>query len=150
MACPWFPVLTKISSCSHTISKVFAYAVPILPRVYKMGPAWFRRFAVNLFPSPVVHELRDMIDLMHSTSVEIYNAKKKALEEGGDAMKQQVAQGKDVISVLSGWHLVSLCLNRLMTNFIVRENMKEMGEDRPSESNVIAQMSYVRAAFMVF
>jgi hypothetical protein len=42
-----------------------------------------------------------MVDLMHSTSVEIYNAKKKALEEGGDAIKQQVAQGKDVISDLS-------------------------------------------------
>jgi hypothetical protein len=42
-----------------------------------------------------------MIDLMHSTSVEIYKAKKQALEQGGDAIQQQVAQGKDVISVLS-------------------------------------------------
>jgi hypothetical protein len=83
------------------VSKVLPYAIFVLPKVYKLGPAWFRRLAVNLFPSPDVHELRDIIDLMQSTSVEIYNSKKKALEEGDDAIKQHIAQGKDVISVLS-------------------------------------------------
>jgi hypothetical protein len=56
---------------------------------------------VNVLPSPTLHELRDMADLMHATSVEIYKSKKQALEEGGNAMEQQIGQGKDVISVLS-------------------------------------------------
>jgi hypothetical protein len=42
-----------------------------------------------------------MVDLMHVTSVEIYTAKKKALEEGEEALTQQVGQGRDIISILS-------------------------------------------------
>lgn len=56
---------------------------------------------VNMFNVGNLHTLRDMIDLMHNTSIGILNEKKAALEKGGeDAMLDLTAGGKDIISVL--------------------------------------------------
>lgn len=56
---------------------------------------------VNIFNIGNLHTLRDMIDLMHNTSVGILKEKKAALEKGGeDAMLELTAGGKDIISVL--------------------------------------------------
>jgi ATP-dependent Zn protease len=52
-------------------------------------------------PWKAVHTVRDMVDLMHDTSVQILEEKKRALAEGGEeAMKELTAQGKDIMSVL--------------------------------------------------
>ena len=37
---------------------------------------------------------------MYNTSVEILEAKKKALAGGDDALERQIAQGKDIMSIL--------------------------------------------------
>ena len=41
------------------------------------------------------------MDVLHNTTVEIFEAKKKALEEGDEAVTQQIGQGKDFMSILS-------------------------------------------------
>ena len=41
------------------------------------------------------------MDVLHKTTVEIFEAKKKALEEGDEAVAQQIGQGKDFMSILS-------------------------------------------------
>ena len=56
---------------------------------------------MNLIPSPTLHELRDKVDLIWRTSNEIFHQKMDALRAGDDAVKQQVGQGKDIISLLS-------------------------------------------------
>jgi len=40
------------------------------------------------------------VDTMHNTSLEIFESKKKALAEGDDVIKDEIARGKDLISVL--------------------------------------------------
>ncbi len=47
-----------------------------------------------------MQELREIVDIMHATSVEIFETKKQALEEGNEAVERQVAKGKDVMSIL--------------------------------------------------
>ena len=37
---------------------------------------------------------------MYNTSVEIVESKKKALAGGDDALERQIAQGKDIMSIL--------------------------------------------------
>ena len=44
--------------------------------------------------------MRDIVDVLHDTSVEIFETKKKALEEGDEA---QIGQGKDILSILSAY-----------------------------------------------
>lgn len=56
---------------------------------------------MDLLPWKSLHEIRDIVDVLHKTTVEIFEAKKKALEEGDEAVAQQIGQGKDFMSILS-------------------------------------------------
>lgn len=67
----------------------------------KIGTPRFRRMIVDLIPYKDLHKVRDIIDVLHKTSVEIYESKKKALEEGDESLAAQVGRGKDIMSVLS-------------------------------------------------
>jgi len=67
---------------------------------------------------------------MYNTSMEILESKRKALEEGDKATEEQVARGKDVMSIL------------------LRENMRAEKEDRLGEDELIAQMSTLTFAAM--
>jgi len=67
----------------------------------RFGTPKFRRFIVDLIPWKTLHQVRDIVDIMHHTSVEIINSKKRALEQGDEAVARQIGQGKDIISILS-------------------------------------------------
>ena len=73
----------------------------LVPIVARIGTPRFRRFCVDMFPSKTLHKLRDIVDILHQTSIEIFESKKKAIGEGEDALAAQVGHGKDIISVLS-------------------------------------------------
>jgi len=78
---------------------------------------------MNITPWKALHDARDMINYMHDLSVAIYEEKKRALEEGDEAMARQIGQGKDFMSIM------------------MRENMKADDEDKLDEEEIIAQMS---------
>lgn len=56
---------------------------------------------MDLMPWKNIRKLRDIIDIMDKTSAEIFEGKKRALEEGDEAVSKQVGQGKDMMSILS-------------------------------------------------
>ena len=72
----------------------------------KMGTPKFRRFIIGILPWKIVHEVQDIVDVLHNTSVEIFEAKKKTLGEGDEAVTRQIDQGKDITSILSAYHLL--------------------------------------------
>jgi hypothetical protein len=76
----------------------------ILPWASRIGPPKFRRFVVNIFPWKDLHKGRDILDTLYDTALDIYHAKKKALEEGDEAVSTQIAHGKDIISILSAFN----------------------------------------------
>jgi hypothetical protein len=41
------------------------------------------------------------VDVLHNTTVKVFEAEKKALEEGNEAVTQQIRQGKDFMRILS-------------------------------------------------
>ena len=56
---------------------------------------------MDLIPSEVVRQFRDVIDTFHDTSVEILEAKKRALRDDDPVLDTQIGlEGKDVISIL--------------------------------------------------
>ena len=73
----------------------------ILPTVAKWGTASLRRRLVDFLPWKALHELRDISDVLHNTSTEIYEAKKQAFKDGDEAVSKQIGRGKDIISILS-------------------------------------------------
>ena len=73
------------------------YMAPLI----KIGTPKFRRFILGLIPWKTLHEIRDITDVIHNTSIEIINSKKRALENGDEAVAKQMGQGKDILSILS-------------------------------------------------
>ncbi|TFY56716.1 hypothetical protein EVJ58_g7467 [Rhodofomes roseus] len=87
-------------------------------------PTWIRRSFVSLFPPGTrVHTLANIINNLDKNSKGIYSDKKRALEQGDAEIMKQVAQGKDIMSIL------------------LRANASADPEDRLSDEDVIAQMS---------
>ena len=72
-----------------------------LPYFMKLGPAWFRRQIVDILPSKSVQRLKDIIDTMERTSVDIVEKKRAAFLEGEEAVVKQLGMGKDIMSILS-------------------------------------------------
>jgi hypothetical protein len=73
----------------------------LLTTLVKLGPPKLRRFLVGILPFENVRRLRDSIDVIHNTSVEILEAKKRALREGDEGLAKQIGRGKDILSILS-------------------------------------------------
>lgn len=72
----------------------------------KIGTPKFRRFVLDLLPWKNLHEMRDIVDLLANTSVEIFEEKMKALEKGDTTVTQQIDEGNDIMGILSAYHLL--------------------------------------------
>ncbi|PIL23231.1 cytochrome P450 [Ganoderma sinense ZZ0214-1] len=95
----------------------------LLPYVVDLGTPGLRRWVLDRFPYKPAQELKSIVDIMHDRSIEIYRAKKAALEAGDDTVAQQVGEGKDIMSIL------------------LRANMAASEGDRLPEGELIGQMS---------
>jgi hypothetical protein len=78
----------------------FQYKI-IMPTIARLGTLQFRRFLVENSPLKSVKDLKVVIDTFYNTSVEIYEAKKHAFQQGNEELATQIGQGKDIISILS-------------------------------------------------
>lgn len=87
---------------------------------YKIGTPRIQRLLVGLFPMKKLHQMRDVVDVMHQTARSIFDSRKKALEDGSAA-----GDHHDVLSIL------------------MSENAKASLEDKLPDGEVIAQISQV-------
>lgn len=71
-----------------------------LPWVSELGTPSLRRWAAEHFPSGLVRLMVKLLDSVHTEAVNIFEDRKKALQEGDDSMSKQVGNGKDIMSVL--------------------------------------------------
>ncbi|KAF9011994.1 cytochrome P450 [Cyathus striatus] len=110
--------------------KMLFFRVYALPKLLNLGTPGFRRWLVDIAPSKTLHKIRDIVNLMHATSLEILQSKRKALEEGDEAVLRQVARGKDIMSIL------------------MKANTEASEEDRLSEDEILGQMSALIFAAM--
>lgn len=117
------PYSDSVKKLVPTIIRVAFYRAYLLVPALKIGTPKFRRFVVDLLPWKNLHDVRDIVDVMYNTSVEIFESKKKALADGDEALARQIGRGKDIMSIL------------------MRANMHATDEDRLDESELIGQMS---------
>ncbi|KAI0717432.1 cytochrome P450 [Cerioporus squamosus] len=121
---------------SNAVKDLFPQlAKTILPRllpsyVADIGPASLRRRIVEMIPSKPIQRLKDISDIMHERSVLIFNEKKAALEKGDDALKHQVGEGRDIMSIL------------------LRANVMAAEEDKLPDDELIGQVSTMVLAGM--
>ncbi|PPQ69153.1 hypothetical protein CVT25_004533 [Psilocybe cyanescens] len=95
----------------------------LMPKLARIGTPGFRKFVVDHLPFKVVKEVRDIVDVLYETSIEIFNSKRKALEEGDEALAAQVGRGKDIISIL------------------MKANMTASEEDKMTDKDVLGQIT---------
>ena len=131
-------------ACSLSCRPVLFTMISIqdyLPILAKIGPPRFRRFIVNHLPFKNVKRLRDIVDTIYETSVGIFRAKERALQEGDEVLMKQIGKGKDIISILS-MCILMFDRNRFIDFHIslVKENMKASDEDKLCQSEILGQV----------
>ncbi|KAE9385221.1 cytochrome P450 [Gymnopus androsaceus JB14] len=112
-----------IKDLGPALGRLSLYNVTFLPLLCKLFSAKTRTLLMNAVPWKAVHEVRDMVMYMHEFSVKIYEEKRRALEEGDEAVMRQLGQGKDILSIL------------------MKDNINAGAEDKLGEDEIIAQMS---------
>ena len=88
----------------------------------------------------------EISDAMHARSVRIINEKRAALAGGDEALKQQVGEGKDIMSVLRESFAPTgrsrgMFRSPSAPGCIVRANMSASEADRLTDEELIAQVS---------
>ncbi len=71
-----------------------------LPILVHIGTPAFRRRIVELIPLDDVQRMRHISDVLHQRSVCIFADKKAALEKGDDEVKDEIGEGRDIMSIL--------------------------------------------------
>ncbi|KAF6751307.1 cytochrome P450 [Ephemerocybe angulata] len=99
------------------------------PHIFNVGSSGFQRWVVDTLPWKALHEVRDMVDIMHNTSVDIFESTKRALAKGEDP-SARIGGGKDIMSIL------------------VKANMNASQEDKLPDSELLAQISTLTFAAM--
>ena len=73
----------------------------LVPYVANLGSPAFRRWVLdNLIPDPKIQRFKGIVDYMAGQAKILIAKKRLALVEGGDAVAQQVGDGKDIMSIL--------------------------------------------------
>lgn len=124
------PYSVSVKELMPAILRVLFVRSYLLAPAVKIGSPRFRRFMVNLLPWKNLHDLRDIVDTMYKTSVEIFESKKRAMMGGDDAVATQIGREKDLLSTL------------------MRANMDASNEDKLDESELIGQVSAFTFAAM--
>lgn len=82
--------------CSVKVSMV-QRLLPYLPNIGSLG---LRRALMGVAPHDGVRKIKKLVDVMTRRSTEIYELKKRALEQGDESVTHQVGEGKDIMSIL--------------------------------------------------
>jgi len=85
---------------SAALSKLIFLRIYLLHPLSKIGTRRLQRFVVECLPGKALKVVTKCVDTMHNTSLEIFESKKRALAEGNEVIEDEIAQGKDLISVL--------------------------------------------------
>lgn len=112
----------------------------VYPSVCNWGTAAIRREIGKRLPHAGVQRLRKIIELSDFHSRRIYTERKAALQMGDEAVKQQVGEGKDIISILCR---DSPYLDRdveLTVGVLVKANTEAKNGETLPEEEVVAQM----------
>ncbi|PPR07488.1 hypothetical protein CVT26_013457, partial [Gymnopilus dilepis] len=110
--------LVPLEAKSQSVTMML-FNFKILPFLAKVGTPRFRRWVVERLRIPEVAQGRHIVDTLYQTSIEIYESKKKSLDD--ELLK--LGRGKDVISIL------------------MKANLAASEKDRLSEEEVLSQIT---------
>ncbi|KZT70323.1 cytochrome P450 [Daedalea quercina L-15889] len=101
----------------------------VLPYIRTIVPASLR-FLASFVPISAARDWKYHADFVAKKSQEIFDSKKRALEQGDEAVAEQIGRGKDVMSIL------------------MKANMAASEKDSLSDYELVSQMSTLALAAM--
>ena len=111
-----------------------------LPYIEAVVPRWILHWVAERLPHEGFQRVREVTRTIHERSVEIFNEKKAALQQGDEALKCQIAEGKDIMSLLRKPH-PARALQQYSDRSLVKADMTADVHDRLTEEELVAQMS---------
>ncbi|KAH6909121.1 cytochrome P450 [Coprinopsis sp. MPI-PUGE-AT-0042] len=117
------PFVTSVKLLQPTQQKTFLAQMIFVPTIqrWNLGGKRLQRFVVENFTWGNYRKLVDIIGVLHNTSVEIFEARKKALSEKEKNVHDE--EGKDILTSL------------------MQANMTSSAEDRLPEDEILGQIS---------
>ncbi|KAH6909122.1 cytochrome P450 [Coprinopsis sp. MPI-PUGE-AT-0042] len=117
------PYATSVKQLTGLLTKTRMLQMLVLPVLHRwnLGGRFLQRLVMDNLTWGSIRALRNVVDVMHQTSVEIYEARKASLETGAGALTE--GSGKDILSIL------------------MRTNMESSDEDRLPDEEIIAQIT---------
>lgn len=73
----------------------------VFPLAAKLHLPRVKRFIIERIPWTRVREIKEVIDVMHNTSLDIIQMKKEALNNTSPDAAKELLERKDIISILS-------------------------------------------------
>jgi len=114
--------MRALNTCVSSFQKFYVFR-PLLPYLNALGPAWLRRCMVAMIPFASIQKFAAELYTLEHEAVKIFKVKRHELHRGDAAALRQMADGKNILSVL------------------MEANMAASEEDRLSEAEVIDQIS---------
>jgi hypothetical protein len=139
-----FDLLTFLRHFSASLTGSVGFLVaPLIPLIAKIKLPRFKRFVAEQLPFQRVQETLHASDVVYRTSIDIIEAKKKAMASPHPEVVAEMASKKDIISLLS--KRPSPISQLPFTDGIelylqVRANAETSKEDRLADDEVIAQV----------
>ncbi|CAE6538021.1 unnamed protein product [Rhizoctonia solani] len=108
----------------HLLPALFSLAIlrPIMPTLYKIGPAWFRRAIITRVPSKAIKRLLSVVDVQYEQALQIFGQRKTALMDRKHGHNITSAQ-KDVVTLM------------------LQANEKAEPRDKISEEEMLGQLN---------
>ncbi|QRW16192.1 cytochrome P450 family protein [Rhizoctonia solani] len=109
----------------HLLPALFSLAIlrPIMPTLYKIGPAWFRRAIITRVPSKAIKQLLSIVDIQYEQALRIFSQRRAALTDSKHGHHNLSSAQKDVVTL------------------ILQANGKADPRDRISEEEMLGQLN---------
>lgn len=72
----------------------------IVHHATKIGSPGFRRWVLDRVPDTNIQRLKEIVDIVSENTSRIFFDKRAALEAGDAAVEEQLASGRDIMSIL--------------------------------------------------
>ncbi|KAF9528231.1 cytochrome P450 [Crepidotus variabilis] len=93
------PFCISSKRLTPVIQPLMIYRNYLLPRISNIATPKFRRFVLDVVPWKNAHQLRDIVDVFTETAEQVYNSKRKALDEEETVSPHSEAR-KDILGIL--------------------------------------------------
>lgn len=111
-----FNILTDAAFNTYTC-RPLTFQIPVARAIAPWLPLKLRRFLAKIVPFGTLRQLLHIVGIMDKNAREVLRSKRNAIEKGQEVIQQQIAAGKDLMSILCARFCTLVRRQLALTNF---------------------------------